>query len=308
MSGRAFVCRVSGLVACLLVAGLPVIAQEVEPRRWSHLPVDLNIMGVGAAYTVGDIFFDPVLNVSDTTLELQTYVAKYIRSFELLSRSARIAVIGAYQDGRWEGVRDGEPLVVTRQGMADPSVRFAVNLYGAPPLRGKAFAERHATSDRETIVGAALLVTLPLGDYMEDKLINLGGNRFVVHSQFGAIHRRGPLSMELTMALWLWSDNDDFLDGSKLEQDPMVTGQTHVIYTVRPGLWAAVSGAYGYGGESSVNGVHKDDRNDRFLYAVTLGIPINRRTGIKLVYVGARTQNVLGYDTDTVSLAASYIW
>jgi hypothetical protein len=54
-----------------------------------------------------------------------------------------------------------------------------MNLYGAPPLSGKDYAAYRAKMDVETIVGAGLAVRLPTGQYMDDKLINLGENRFV---------------------------------------------------------------------------------------------------------------------------------
>ena len=66
-----------------------------------------------------------------------------------------------------------------------------MNLYGAPPLKGKEFAAYRAKVDVETIVGTALVVHLPTGDYMDDKLINLGSNRFTFWPQFGVVHNRG---------------------------------------------------------------------------------------------------------------------
>ena len=40
-------------------------AQELEPRRWTHLPTDSNFAGVGYAFTDGDLSFDPVLKIED---------------------------------------------------------------------------------------------------------------------------------------------------------------------------------------------------------------------------------------------------
>jgi hypothetical protein len=40
---------------CLLLLALPCSAQDIEPRRWSHLPLDTNFLGVAYAYTTGDI-------------------------------------------------------------------------------------------------------------------------------------------------------------------------------------------------------------------------------------------------------------
>ena len=42
----------------LISFGLPekVSAQDLEPRRWSHLPIGQTIMGVGYVYAEADIF------------------------------------------------------------------------------------------------------------------------------------------------------------------------------------------------------------------------------------------------------------
>jgi Putative MetA-pathway of phenol degradation len=107
---------------------------------------------------------------------------------------------------------------------------------------------------------------------MEDKLINLGTNRFTFRPQLGVVHNRGKLSMELTDAVWLYTDNDDFFNGNKLEQDPYYTIQAHLIYTFRPGLWTAASAGYGYGGESTVSGVKKNDRRENLAWALSFAV------------------------------------
>ena len=76
---------------------------------------------------------------------------------------------------------------------------------------------------------------------MEDKLINLGNNRFTFRPQFGVLHNRGKWAMELTTAAWLYTDNDEFFNGRHLEQDPFFTADSHLIYTFRPGLWLSAS-------------------------------------------------------------------
>ena len=39
------------------------VSQELEPRRWSHLPVGANFATAGYVYTDADIFFDPALQI-----------------------------------------------------------------------------------------------------------------------------------------------------------------------------------------------------------------------------------------------------
>ena len=192
--------------------------------------------------------------------------------------------------------------------MADSILRFAVNLYGAPPLEGKEYAAYRAAADVETIVGAALVVQLPTGHYKDEKLINLGTNRFTFRPQIGVVHNRGNWSMEVTGAAWIYTDNDDFFDGNKLEQDPLYTVQGHLAHTFRPGVWTDAAVGYGYGGQSTVSGVEKDDRKGNLVWALSLGYPITRRLGVNLTYIGTRTQESVGVDSDTIAVNLSIHW
>jgi hypothetical protein len=293
-----------------LILGLPILclAQELEPRRWSHLPTGTNFLGGGYSYTEANIFFDPVLRIEDAEMEMHTWAVKFIRTFELFQKPARIDLTQAYQEGLWTGLLNGAPASIKRRGLSDSILRFAINLYGAPPLEGKEFAAYRAKVDVETIFGTALVVHLPTGDYMNDKLINLGTNRFTFRPQLGVMHNRGKWSFELTGAIWLYTDNNDFFNGSKLEQDPYFTSQFHLIYTFRPGLWASASAGYGDGGKSTINGVEKNDRKKNLAWAFSFGCPITRQLGVKVFYLATRSQESIGQDSDSIGAAFSIFW
>jgi hypothetical protein len=119
-----------------VILGLPFLcfAQELEPRRWSHLPTGKNFVGGGYSYTKADIFLDPVLRIEDVEMEIHTWAFKYIRTFELLQKSTRVDFIQGHQEGRWTGLVNGVPSSIKRSGLSDSVLRFAINLYGAPPL------------------------------------------------------------------------------------------------------------------------------------------------------------------------------
>jgi hypothetical protein len=299
--------RVALTLAVLLLAPL-CHAQDIEPRRWSHLPIGANFAGAAYAYTTGDIYLDPELKLENVKFDLQTIGVKYIRSFELLGKSARVDLAQPYQIGHWSGLVNGAPATVDREGLADTSVRFAVNLIGAPPLAGKEFAEYRAQADHETIIGMGLIVQFPTGQYYDDKLINLGNNRFAFRPQLGAVHNWGKWSAELTGQGWFFTDNNDFYNGKRLEQDPMYGADTHVIYTFRPGLW--VSGSFGYagGGTTTVNGISSNNDQSNIGWGLALGLPISRAVGVKFGYIGTRTQVGTGMDTDTFACAISVMW
>jgi hypothetical protein len=304
---KSFVCRLLFFQLLIFLAS-PCLSEELEPRRWAHLPIDTNFFGSGYAYTEADIGFDPVLKIEDVDMEMDTWVAKYIRSFSIFDKTARVSVLQAYQEGNWSGLLDGTPKKINRSGLADTVVRFAINLYGAPPLRGKKYAEYRAKTRVETIIGAGLSVQLPTGSYMDDKLINLGTNRFTFRPQIGVTHTRGKWSTEATGIVALHSDNTDFFNGKKLEQEPLYSVHSHLIYTFRPGVWTSASAGYNYGGKSTVDGAKKDDLKQNLLWALAFGFPVSRHLGLKIAYVGTRTQESTGFDSDSVVVGAVAFW
>jgi hypothetical protein len=262
-----------GLFAAILT--LPGLAMDFEPRQWSHLPVGMNFAGIGYAYTSADISLDPVLRLEDVEMDLETWAGKYIRTFGLFEKSARIDLTQGYQKGDWSGLLNGAPASTSRSGWSDTFVRLAVNLYGAPPLRRREFAAYRSGLREETIVGMGLVVRLPTGDYMEDKLINLGQNRFAFRPQLGVSHSRGKWTTE-------------------------VTG--------RPGLWVSASAGYDYGGENTINGVEKDDTRQDVGWALSFAYPISRQAGIKATYIGSRKLESTGLDSDTLIASVSFSW
>ena len=158
--------------------------------------MDTNFTAAAYAYTEADIFIDPALLLENVKMEMDTWAGKYIRTFALFDKSSRIDVTQAYQEGKWTGILDGTRASTSRSGWSDTFVRVAMNLYGAPPLRGKSFASYRSKVNVETIVGMALVVRLPTGEYKKDKLINLGQNRFAFRPQLGVTHTRGKWRTE----------------------------------------------------------------------------------------------------------------
>ena len=296
--------RLTAVLACLALGGVS-FAQDVEPRRWTHLPVGLNVIGAGYVHTDGDILFDPVMLIDDAEVKQHMAIGTYTRAFGLAGKALRLDVLMPVKKTRWQGLLDGVPTTVRREGPGDPIVRLSVNLLGGPALKGKEFQEFRASHKTSTIVGAGLAVVVPLGEYKEDKLLNLGGNRFVAIPEIGVVHTRGRWSYELTGSVLLFEDNDKFFDGNKLEQDPIYALQAHVVHLFRPGLWLALSAGYGQDGEAEVNDVPKNDPRDTVLTAVSFGLPLTSKQGLKFAYIRRRMQEDVGVDSDNFAVGWS---
>lgn len=293
----------SSVILLIAFAGLlparSALAQDVEPRRWTTLPVGTNVIGAGYVRSDGDIFLDPVLQVEDAEFDAHTIAASYVRSFSLAGKAARFDLLIPWQNIRWDGLLDGAPASVTRIGHADPRLRVSVNLMGGPAMDLDEYRSYMAANPTNTVVGAAIAVHVPVGEYFADKLLNLGQNRFIVVPQLGAVHTRGPWSYELTGSALIFTDNDEFFSGNRLEQDPIYALQGHVIRVFRPGLWASVSAVYAKGGKAEVNGEDRNNERGEFVTALSFGFPVGRSHGVKVAYLRGRTRRNTGADTDS---------
>lgn len=280
-------------------------AQDTEPRRWAQMPTGVNFFGAAYGYADGDIAFDPLLLIEDAKFEMHKAAAVYIRTLGVMGKSARLDFTLPYIAGRWEGTVDNEFVHFRRRGPGDARMRFSMLLYGGPAENMQEFVKSKKSN---TVVGAAIAVTMPTGKYNKDRLINLGANRWVIRPQLGVTHSRGKWTGELTGSVFMYADNNSFWKDTELETDPLFALQGHIIYTFRPGLWTSISTAYGWGGEATVNGDAKNNPSGNWLTALSFGFPITHKQGIKIAWIRGRTRKPTGADLDSVALAYSVMF
>ena len=301
--------RYSLFIALSITQVFPSYALDPEPRKWNHVPMDTNFAGAAYVYTEADISLDPVLKLEDVEMKMDTLGGVYIRSFELFGKSARIDLTQGYKEATWTGLLDGNPGSTSRSGWSDTLVRFGINLYGAPPLRGEEFFAYRAKHKVETIVGVGLVVRLPTGDYEEDKLLNLGQNRFVFRPQLGFVHNRGKWTTELTGEIAFHKENDEFFNGNTLEQKPMYVLIGHLMRSFKPGQWLGLSFGGEYGGDFKLNGVDKQDTTQLNVgWALNYVHPLSRQASIKFKYIGIRRKELTGFDAETLVISGAYAW
>jgi hypothetical protein len=192
---------------------------------------------------------------------------------------------------------------VHRYGFADPQLRVAVDLYGAPAMTAREFA----TYRPQTIVGVSLNVVPPLGVYNDTRLINIGANRWGFQPELGISHFYGPWTFEMDVGGWLFTDNTNFNRGKVRSQDPIGAMQLHAIYAFRPRLWLAVDANYYTGGRTTINGTQNYDLQQNSRIGITLSIPLTGLQSMRFAFShGARTR--VGGDFDTFGISYQYVW
>ena len=291
-------------IALVGVFSLPLIAaaNDIEPRRWTPLPTKMSIVALGYGYTNGDLFFDPVLQVSDAEVKVDTVASSYIHSFSIAGKAARFDLLVPWQSAQWKGLLQQMPVEVNRKGLADPRFRLSVNLSGPPTSSAKTLRDYSLENPVYTVLGAAISVSVPWGKYHPDKLLNLGQNRYTIRPQIGVVHNRGPWSFELTGSVFLYTDNDDFYIGNRREQKSLYALQTHVVRVFKPGIWGSLSMGYAKSGESTIDGVAKNDKREQLLKGISLGYSLTKRQSVKVSYITSDTLEDIGADTHTLAL------
>ena len=271
------------LFCLVLLMNSTLFAQDLEPRRWTPLPAGTSIIGVHYGNISGDIGFDPVLKIEDAEVDRDLVIVSYTHFFSVAGESLRFDILLPWHNVKWDGLLNGEPADAQRTDIGDPRFRLSATLFDSS-------TQSSETSDDSkeigtTVVGAAISVTVPWGEYYDEKLLNIGTNRYTIRPQIGVVHTRGPWSYELTGSIFFFTDNDRFYNGNKLEQDHFYAVQTHIIRVFSPGVWGSVSAGYGKGSQTTVNGRENDDKRDGFITALSFGLPIAANQGLKFSYV-----------------------
>lgn len=299
--------RIHALAALLtlawLLAASSARAQDIEPRQYANTPVGVNFLISGYAYTQGGLSFDPALPVTNPDLDTSSAVLGFARSLDFWGRSGKVDFVVPYTWMSGSADLDGESVSRNVSGFADPRFRLSVNLYGAPSMTMKEFPSFH----QDLIVGAALQVSAPWGQYDDTRIVNLGANRWFFKPSLGVSKAVGAWILEATAAVTLYTDNTDFFRGQTREQDPLYAAEAHVIRSFSRGIWGSLDATYFAGGSTTVDNVAKRDLQRNWRFGATLALPINARNSVKLYGssgVSARTGN----DYDLLGIAWQYRW
>ena len=148
---------------------------------------------------------------------------------------------------------------------------------------------------------------MPLGQYDESKLVNIGTHRWSAKPEIGLSKALGPWIVELIGAAQLYADNDDFFGNRTREQDPIYSMQGGGIRIFSSGAWLALSATYYTGGRTTVDGVRGRDLQENSRIGLTFSVPVTRHNSLKL-YANTGVSTRAGSDFDVVGLAWQYRW
>ena len=270
------------ILASIILSGTSTVqAQNLEPRSFSQTPTGMNFVIVAMGYAQGNMLFDQATTLENVTGEVTSLAGIYVRTLNFFGASAKATAVVPLVWGDWEGRFQGEHAQTSRRGMADPQLELSVNFIGAPAMK----MSEMKTFKQKWVVGASLKMTLPLGQYDPERLINLGTNRWGFRPRLGVSYKSGPLSLEAIGSVWLSTDNDDFYGGALVEQEPLWAAQFSGIYQLPSRIWFGLGVGLSRGGQSKTNGIASDTYKKSTRWAAIVTLPLNMQHSLKLIYI-----------------------
>jgi len=290
-------------MVALMFAAAGAHAQDLEPRSYTNTPVGLNFLIAGYGYTEGNVALDPSMHITDADLHTNSTILAYARSLGVWGRSAKFDVTLPYTWLSGSALLAGQPKERSVSGFGDPRFRFSMNFYGAPALSVKEFADYR----QDLIIGASLQVGAPFGQYDASKLINIGTNRWSFKPELGISKAWDAWTVEVASGVTFYTDNNDFLDGGTLAQEPLYSVQGHIIHGFRSGVWLALDGTYYTGGRTTVNGVRENNLQSNTRMGLTVALPVDRLHSVK-IYASTGTSSRTGSDFNAIGIAWQVRW
>lgn len=295
------------LLACAAISGLllPVLAggQDLDPRRYVNLPVGQNFIALAYSYSEGGVNVAPSVPLEDAFLRIDGPALGYIRTFAIAGNASSVDLLQPYACVAGSALLEGERVSGQRCGLADTTMRISYNFIGARAVQLSEFA----TLPKQIVVGASVQVSLPSGDYDNTKLVNLGANRWYIKPEIGLTIPWRNWSFEFAAGVRLFGDNDDFLEGSRLEQDPLYNLQAHAHYDFSRRQSVSISSNYFFGGKTYRDGAPAAISQGNSRIGLSWKYSLNSRHIIKLLLqTGVITR--IGNESDVVTVAWSYRW
>lgn len=241
--------------------------------------------------------FDPALIVTpggsfDATMAL----AGYAQTFSLMDRAAMAAVI--LPMGRISGEArsiSGMSINQSSNGFGDPMLEFNINLLGPKAQNNIPDVLRYEPGFSLDLLAD---LALPIGEYNSKQALNIGQNRWYgrigapMIMQIGAWVPGRRTTLELLPAVWMFGNNNDYV-GQTMKTDPLFQLDAHLTRDFTEHVWGALDASWYKGGQTTINGVAGDKRND-VAFGLTLGYKINDNLNLTAGYKSTVNDNAPG--------------
>lgn len=282
-----------------LVAGNPALAQGDGPRAYQVVPNGTNLATLYGLGLRGNQTADGSSVVQGGDIDVNLLLAQATHSFAFDGMQAAAFVVLPYGEVSGKLESRFSTIKGSSTGMGDPILGLIIGLVGAPPLTVQQFV----TYQPGYAMGVLAKVTIPVGQYDEDKFLNVGSNRWALQMGTPMAWYIGKsfldpalTTIELLPSVQFFGNNDDPRGADFTSQRALFRIEAHVTRNVHQAVWVSLDGQYVYGGESGTDGFSNDDTQRAFELGGTVNVAFSRSASVKMSYGEVVSRNDGGPD------------
>lgn len=292
----SFYLRILSMIASVLILFWPNDAksQGDGPRfYWKGLNGTNAVPVIGSSMGGNANPMNPALTVipgSDFQSTIAT--AGYARIIPVFKRSAMVSVIVPMGRLTSNLSLNGLNYTTTARGFGDPMLQFGINVIGPKAIMNIPDMLRYKPGFSVDVIGS---LAIPIGEYNDSVPINIGQNRWYGRIGAPVVWQIGPwvpgkrTTIELLPAVWLFSDNKDFV-GKTMQTDPMFQVEGHLTRDFMENLWGSLDVIYYSGGKATIDGIQGKSLNNVGVGG-TLGYHVNDNMQLTVSYSSTVNDN-----------------
>ena len=211
--------------------------------------------------------------------------AGYAKMLPIFKRSAMLSVLVPMGRISSDLSINGLDYSSTARGFGDPLLQLGINIIGPKAIMNIPDMLRYKPGFSVDLIGS---LAIPIGAYDNTSPINIGQNRWYgrigapVVWQLGAWVPGRRTTLEFLPAIWLFSDNNDFV-GKKMETKPMYQLEAHLTRDFMERLWGSFDAISHSGGKATIDGVEGSKLSNLGL-GFTLGYEVNDNMHLNISY------------------------
>ena len=316
--------KIAAITAATAYLTTAALAIDDGPRMYWNLPQDLNVLQTYAWNVNGNMLnYTGAVSNPDLNVNINVLLFGYNRVSSIAGHTAIYTVILPVGNAD-ASLQDTIPVAgvnvpinreQTSRGIGDIYLQGTFNLIGGEAV---SMEEYMTTYKQSTLLSVLVGLSTPTGEYNGHQSVNMGLNRWAGRIAFPFVQTLGDwkpgeiTTLEITPGVWFYGDNDDYLNGRTLKQDPLYTIETHLTRDLTPTAFVSLDYMYQTGGETQVVGARgttaKSDAQNIDTLGLSIGYMFNPSTQFVFRYNAALSPKSDELDMGIMEFNLNYLF
>jgi hypothetical protein len=231
--------------------------QGSGPRTFPLPPKDITAINFFYVNLVSNLTPSKDVILDRGTVNIDAFALPIVHSFSLAGNLAQVFVSPGV--GHISGIietDDHQSEIVDISGLLDANVMMRIGLINSPALNIENYSKRELKFQLSGLLG----VTVPIGQYDQERIANLGGNRWGIKVGMPMII---PLSKnkdkmflwEIVPSVTFYTKNKEPRVGDTKTQKPLFWIEQHLTRNFTKRFWASIDVGYQYGGKTYIDDI-----------------------------------------------------